>query len=216
MKKPKTAYILIILLLVLSVIFFLFPFEDIAKNLPVLETFYKNTTLEITTPNGKATVKINGKNYGETPATITELVADEYEVELTRISESGSFYKPHIFNVKLTKNSTSRINMEIGPDDNLHGFIVYYTQDNTTGENKGKLILTSNADNAKAIISSKYEENIPLTNLELNAGEYNVKITAPSFEDLEFPIVIREKQILNVKGYQFPIPVSFDLVENNE
>ena len=49
MKKPKTAYILIILLLILSVLFFLFPFEDIAKNLPVLKTFYKNTTLEITT-----------------------------------------------------------------------------------------------------------------------------------------------------------------------
>ena len=91
MKKPKTAYILIILLLILSVLFFLFPFEDIAKNLPVLKTFYKNTTLEITTPNGKATVKINGKSYGETPATITELVADEYEVELTRISESSGF-----------------------------------------------------------------------------------------------------------------------------
>ena len=106
--------------------------------------------------------------------------------------------------------------MEIGPDDNLHGFILYYTQDNTTGENKGKLILTSNADNAKAIISSKYEENIPITNLELIAGEYNVKISAPNFEDLEFPIVIREKHILNVKAYQFPIPVSFDLVENNE
>ena len=210
MKKPKTAYILIILLLILSVLFFLFPFEDIAKNLPVFKTFYKNTTLEITTPNGKATVKINGKSYGETPATITELVADEYEVELTRISESSSFYKPHIFNIKLTKNSTSRINMEIGPDDNLHGFILYYTQDNTTGKNKGKIFLTSNAENSKANISNKYEENIPITNLELSTGEYNVKITAQDFEELEFPIVIREKHVLNVKTYQFPIPVNFD------
>jgi len=210
MKKPKTAYILIILLIALSIFFFLFPFEDIAKNIPILKTFYKNTTLEITTPNGKALVKVDGKEYGETPATITELVAGEYEIELTRISESNGFYKPHIFNIKLTKNSTSRINMEIGPDDNLHGFILYYTQDNTTGKNKGKIFLTSNAENSKANISNKYEENIPITNLELSTGEYNVKITAQDFEELEFPIVIREKHILNVKTYQFPTPVNFD------
>lgn len=210
MKKPKTAYILIILLIALSIFFFLFPFEDIAKNIPILKTFYKNTTLEITTPNGKALVKVDGKEYGETPATITELVAGEYEIELTRMSESNGFYKPHIFNIKLTRNSTSRINMEIGPDDNLHGFILYYTQDNTTGKNKGKIFLTSNAENSKANISNKYEENIPITNLELSTGEYNVKITAQDFEELEFPIVIREKHVLNVKTYQFPIPVNFD------
>ena len=210
MKKPKTAYILIILLTALSIFFFLFPFEDIAKNIPILKAFYKNTTLEITTPNGKALVKVDGKEYGETPATITELVAGEYEIELTRIPESNGFYKPHIFNIKLTRNSTSRINMEIGPDDNLHGFILYYTQDNTTGKNKGKIFLTSNAENSKANISNKYEENIPITNLELSTGEYNVKITAQDFEELEFPIVIREKHVLNVKTYQFPIPVNFD------
>ena len=210
MKKPKTAYILIVFLIVLSAFFFLFPFEDIAKNIPILKAFYKNTTLEITTPNGKALVKVDGKEYGETPATITELVAGEYEIELTRMSESNGFYKPHIFNIKLTRNSTSRINMEIGPDDNLHGFILYYTQDNTTGKNKGKIFLTSNAENSKANISNKYEENIPITNLELSTGEYNVKITAQDFEELEFPIVIREKHVLNVKTYQFPIPVNFD------
>lgn len=212
MKKLKTAYILIPILIVISVFFFLFPFEDIAKNTPILKTFYKNTTLEVTTPNGKALVKVDGKEYGETPAAITELVAGDYEVELTRISENNGFYKPHTLNIKLTKDSTSRINVEIGPDDNLHGFILYYTQDNTTGKNKGKLLLTSNAENAKANISGKYEENIPITNLELNAGEYNVKITAPDFEELEFPIIIREKHILNVKTYQFPIPVNFDQV----
>ncbi len=175
MKKPKTAYILIILLLILSVLFFLFPFEDIAKNLPVLKTFYKNTTLEITTPNGKASVKINGKSYGETPATITELVADEYEVELTRISESSGFYKPHIFNIWLTKNSTSRINMEIGPDDNLHGFELYYTEDNTGDVNMGKLTLTSNASDTKAYIDNEYINKTPITNHILNKGSILLK-----------------------------------------
>lgn len=216
MKKLKTAYILIPVLIALSIFFFLFPFEELAKNTPIIETFYKNTTLEITTPNGKALVKVDGKEYGETPATITELIAGNYQIELTRISENNGFYKPHALNIKLTKDSTSRINVEIGPDDNLHGFILYYTQDNTTSENKGKLLLTSNAENAKADINSKYEENIPITNLELNAGEYNVRITAQDFEDLEFPIIIREKHILNIKTYQFPIPVNFDQVQNNE
>ena len=40
MKKLKTAYILIPILIVISVFFFLFPFEDIAKNTPILKTFY--------------------------------------------------------------------------------------------------------------------------------------------------------------------------------
>jgi len=210
MKKSKTAIIIILLIIVLSVFFFFFPLNELAKNLPIVEVFYRNTVLEITSPNGKALVKIDGKEYGNTPANITDLVAGKYQIELKRESSSENFYKPQIFNIELTKNSTSRINIEIGPDDTLHGFLLFYTQDNTLGTNKGKLTLTSNAQNTKVYIDDEYIEVTPITNHILNTGEYTIKMEAEGYESLEFPVVISKGFVLNVKGYQFPIPVSFD------
>lgn len=212
MKKSKTAIIITLLIIVLSVFFFFFPLNEIAKNLPIVKVFYRNTVLEITSPNGKAVVKIEGKEYGNTPANITELVAGKYQIELERESSSENFYKPHIFNIELTKNSTSRINVEIGPDESLHGFILYYTQDNTAGIKKGKLTLTSSTQNTKVYIDDEYLEVTPITNHVLDKGEYTIKMETDGYESLEFPVVISEGFVLNIKGYQFPIPVSF---ENN-
>ncbi len=211
MKKPKTAFILIILVILLSIFFFFFPLKDISKNIPIIRSFYRNTTLEITTPNGKASVEIDGKEYGETPSNITNLVSGEYQVQLTRESQEGGFYKPHLFNIELTKNSTSRINIEIGPDDNLHGFILFYTEDNTIKKGYGRLTLTSNADDTRIFVNKEYQDTTPITNLTLAQGEYNIKLETKDFEDLEFPIVLREGHVLNIKGYQFPIPITFDL-----
>lgn len=211
MNKTKTALIIVVLIVIFSILFFFFPLDEIAKNLPLVKVFYRNTVLEITSPNGKALVKVDGKEYGSTPTSITNLVAGEYEVEMVRESSSEGFYKPHIFNIWLTKNSTSRINIEIGPDDNLHGFELYNTQDNTTGANKGKLAITSNAQDTKVYIDGEYLDKAPITNHILNEGEYTIKMETEGYEDLEFPIVISEKHILHVKGHQFPIPVSFDM-----
>ncbi len=211
MKKSKTAIIIILLIIILSVFFFFFPLNEITKNLPIVKVFYRNTVLEITSPNGKALVKIDGKEYGNTPANITDLVAGKYQIELRRESSSENFYKPHVFNIELTKNSTSRINIEIGPGDTLHGFLLFYTQDNTLGTNKGKLTLTSNAQNTKVYIDDEYIGVTPITNHILNTGEYTIKMEAEGYESLEFPVVISKGFVLNVKGYQFPIPVSFDI-----
>ena len=134
---------------------------------------------------------------------------------MTKTTESKGFYKPHTFNIFLTKNSTSRINIEIGPDDNLHGVILYYTDDNTIEKGKGRITVTSNKEDTKIYINNEQLYSTPATNISLNKGEYNIKLVSPNYEDLEFPVLIREGSVLNIKGYQFPIPVSFEN-ENNE
>lgn len=214
MKKQKSALITISLVVLLSIFFFFVPLKDIVKNIPILKGFYQNTTLEITTPNGKANVKINGKEYGETPSNINNLVAGEYEVELTRTASSTDFYEPHIFDIELTKNSISRINIEIGPNDSLHGYILYYTDDNTIEKGQGKMTVTSNNEGAKIYIDKELLYSTPTTNISLGKGEYTIKLITPNYEDLEFPILIREGSILNIKGYQLPIPVNFEEVSN--
>lgn len=216
MKKWKSALIIITFVLLLSVFFFFVPLDGIVKNIPIIKNFYQNTTLEITTPNGKALVKIDGKEYGETPSNITNLVAGKYEIELIRTSQSEGFYKSHMFNIELTKNSTARINMEIGPDDNLHGVVLYYTQDKTIENGKGKITITSDASNTKVYVNNEFLKNAPVANILLDKGEYSIRLVTNDFEDLEFPMVVREGHILNIKGYQFPIPVNFELSESNE
>lgn len=216
MKKWKSALIIITFVLLLSVFFFFVPLDGIVKNIPIIKNFYQNTTLEITTPNGKALVKIDGKEYGETPSNITNLVAGKYEIELIRTSQSEGFYKSHMFNIELTKNSTARINMEIGPDDNLHGVVLYYTQDKTIENGKGKITITSDASDTKVYVNNEFLKNAPVANILLDKGEYSIRLVTNDFEDLEFPMVVREGHILNIKGYQFPIPVNFELSESNE
>jgi len=216
MNKWKSALIIILIVISLSVFFFFVPLDGLIKNIPILKSFYQNTTLEITTPNGKASVKINGKEYGESPANIQNLVSGKYEVELQRTSLQGDFYKPHIFNIQLTKNTTSRINMEIGPGEYLHGVIIYYTEDNTGDSGKGKITLTSNTQDTRVYIDDEFLKNTPATNIELVSKEYNIKLRSNGFEDLEFPVIVRDGYILNIKGYQFPTPIIFDTEESNE
>lgn len=216
MNKWKSALIIIFVVISLSVFFFFVPLDGLIKNIPILKSFYQNTTLEITTPNGKASVKINGKDYGESPANIQNLVSGKYEVELQRTSLQGDFYKPYIFNIQLTKNTTSRINIEIGPGDYLHGVLIYYTEDNTGDSGKGKITITSNTQDTRVYIDDEFLKNTPATNIELVGKEYKIKLKSNGFEDLEFPVIVRERYILNIKGYQFPTPIIFDTEESND
>ena len=216
MNKWKSALIIIFLVVSLSVFFFFVPLDGLIKNIPILKSFYQNTTLEITTPNGKSSVKINGKDYGESPANIQNLVSGKYEVELERTSQQGDFYKPHIFNIPLTKNTTSRINMEIGPGDYLHGVLIYYTEDNTGDSGKGKLTITSNTEDTRVYVNDEFLKNTPAANIELVSKEYKIKLRSNGYEDLEFPVIVRDGYILNIKGYQFPTPITFESEESNE
>jgi len=216
MKKWKSALIVSSIVVFVSILLFFFQPEDILKHIPILRSFYQNTTLEITVPYGKAKVKINDKEYGETPLNIQSLVAGEYEVELNKIAAQEGYYKPHTFKVILTKNSTSRINLEIGPDDNMHGTILYYLEDNNYSPNKGKLTVTANSQDTRVFINSEFLKSTPITNLELNEGEYEISLQSENYENLTLPIVIRAGYTLNIKGYLLPISVIFDNVQVDE
>lgn len=214
MKRWKSALIIIAIVLFLSLIFFFVQPEDILKHIPLIKNLYQNTTLEVTTPYGRAKVLINGKEYGETPSNIQNLVAGKYDIELQRVSNEENFYIPHKFQVTLTKNTTTRINMEIGPDNILHGTVLYYTEDSNAVSNKGKITITDNAINTKTYMNSEFLKSTPITNLELNEGEYQILLQSDGYEDLELPIVVRNGYILNIKGYLMPIPVIFDIAQD--
>lgn len=215
MKSPKAALIIIPVVLLISVIIYFVPPVSVLKHIPVIKSLYKNTTLEITTPNGIANVEINNTEYGETPSSVVDLVEGEYSVTLTKKSENTNFYKPQTFSVRLTKNTTSRINIDLGPEDYIYGSILYYTQD-IMDKNKGQLTITSNTDSSKIYLDKEFLKSTPITNLQLNPGEYNIKISADNYTDLELPIVIREGLTLNIKAYLLPIPVTFETAQTDE
>lgn len=216
MNKRKSSLLILLLIVALSLFFFFVPLENLVKNIPLIKGFYQNTTLEVTTPNGKALVRIKGKEYGETPVNIQNLVSGKYEVELIRSSQQEGFYKPQTFNIKLTKNTTSRINMEIGPGDNLHGILLYYTESNLTESGKGKITITSNVDNTKIYIDDEYLKNTPVTNIGLDSKEYNIVLRSDGYEQLQFPVVVRDGYTLNIQAYLFPTPITFDSAVEDE
>jgi len=207
MKSLKTAIILISIILLISVLIYFLPIENIFARLPLINTFYTNTTLEIVTPNGKSDIFIDGKEYGQTPNNIYNLVEGKYTVTLKR-SEDESFYKPQNFDINLTKNTTSRINIEIGPDSNISGTVLYYTSNILS--NKGKISITSNADNSKVYLNDEYLNLTPITDLDLNEGEYNIDITANGYETVSTPIIVRNGHVINIKAYLLPIPITYN------
>ncbi|MDX9738768.1 MAG: PEGA domain-containing protein [Candidatus Dojkabacteria bacterium] len=216
MKKWKIALIITSIVVLISLLLFFLPPENLFKHIPILKSFYQNTTLEISVPYGKASVKIDGKEYGETPLNIQNLVAGEYSVQLERISEDSSYYKPQTFKVLLTKNSTSRINIEIGPDSNIYGTVLYYEEQRSFDSNKGKLTISSNAPNTKVYMNQEFLKSAPITNLDVNGGEYDISLEAPNYEGIKLPIVVREGYTLHIKGYLLPIPVIFESSQTDE
>ncbi len=215
MKSAKTAIIVIVSILLLSVLLYFFSPGKIIGNLPFLNRFYNNTTIEIITQRGKAKVWINQKEYGETPLTIEDLPEGNYQIELQKITTEDAFYEKHTFNIELSKNTSARIDIEIGPNKLLHGTILYYTQARTSSKT-GYITITGNTGESKIYIDSEFRKNSPLTNLELNDGQYQVKVESEGYETIEIPIFVRQGYQLNLKTYQFPIPISLDLVNNKK
>lgn len=215
MKKFKTAILILISILTISALFYFFPPKKLVGQLPFLNQFYNNTTLEIVTQRGKAKIWVNGENYGETPVTIEELPEGKYVVEMEKIAPEDSFYKKHLFNVELTKNTTARMDIEIGPEDLLHGSILFYSTLNTTPK-KGYLTITGNSEDAKFYINGEFINRTGLLNVELNTGEQKVKVESDGYQGIELPVNIREGYQLNLKIYQLPIPISLDILENIE
>lgn len=207
MKSIKTALLIIVSVIVLSVIFYFLPVKSLIGRLPLVNKFYNNTTIEIVTPNSKTRVWVNGKDYGETPVTIQDLPEGEYLVELERITTQESFYQKQSFNIELSKNTSARIDVEIGPDGTLNGSILYYTPAKATEKEHGYITVTSSVENPKVYIDKDLVNTQSVANLSLKTGQYQVKVYAEGYETVEIPVLIREGYQLNLKTFHFPIPI---------
>jgi hypothetical protein len=214
MKKIKAAPIIILSVILLSILIYFLPIDGLASKVPFVNRFYTNTVLEIIAIKGKAKVTIDGKEYGETPLTINELSPGDYTIELERISDSDSFYRTQSLTVKLTKNTTSRVEIEIGPAGILHGAILYYSQQNNLKDNEGSLTVLSEVEDSKIYLDEEYIKKAPMIAKNLIAKEYELKVTADGYETLIIPILIEEGDLLNVKTHLFPIPIIFESSDN--
>lgn len=210
--KNKTALIIILFVLGLSILLFFLPVNRLIGRLPYINQFYNNTTLEISTKRGLARVWVDGEDYGQTPTTIENLPEGTYLVELERIEQGNSFYERQSFQVELTRNTSARIDVEIGPENLLHGTILYYTPVRTSS-NEGFFTIVSNVDDARIFVDGEFIRVTPITNLSLSENQYEIRVLAPGHEDVEIPVLIRDNYSLNLKTFHFPIPVLFDTLE---
>jgi len=209
MKKLKTAILIFLSVLFFSTLFFFFPPKKLIGQLPFLNRFYNNTSLEIVTQRGKAKIWINEKDYGETPVTVQDLPEGDYLVEMEKIAPENAFYKKHSFNIELTKNTTARMDIEIGPEDLLHGSILYYSPMRTS-PGKGYLTVTCSTNDSKIYVNGEFTNRASLTNIELEKGEQKIKVENEGYIGIELPVNIRENYQLNLKIYQLPIPISLE------
>jgi hypothetical protein len=214
MKKLKTVLIIIFSIIAISILIYFIPSDGIASRIPFLNRFYTNTILEIITINGKAKVIIDGTEYGETPLTINELNPGDYTIELERIGSTEGFYKKQSLSVKLTKNTTSRVELEIGPAGILHGAILYYSPQNNLSNMEGSISILSDVESSKIYLDGEYIKQAPVIAHKLLAKEYELEVIADGYETLTMPVLIEEGYLLNVKSYLFPIPIIFDVSEN--
>lgn len=214
MKNRKTVLIIAIAIIVISVTLYFLPIGSILGNIPFIKSFYNNTSIEIITEKGKAQIAINNKDYGQTPATVENLPEGKYTVELKKIADDNTFYQKQIFEIELAKNTSARIDLEIAPENILNGTILYYTSVPHTSSDKGLITITSSATDAKVYIDKEYIGNAPINNLEMKDNQYQIKVSAIGYEDIEIPVFVRAGYQLNLKTYHFPIPVNFDTVSN--
>lgn len=214
MKKGKTALFVILFIVALCVLFYFVPMSKIIGRLPYINKFYNNTSIEIVTQNCTAKITINNKEYGETPLTVEDLPEGEYTIELERVTTESAFYNKESFTIELSKNTSARIDIEIGPDDIMHGTVLYYTPVKMSTDNEGYITITSNAENANIYINNEFTKKSSVSNLELKEDEYNIKITADGYEDITIPVLVRKGYLLNLKTYQYPIPVILENTSN--
>jgi hypothetical protein len=214
MKKNKIALITIFLILTISVLLYFVPINQLIGKLPFINRFYNNTTLEISTKTGVARVWINGKDHGETPTNIEDLPEGSYLVELQKVVDEEAFYKKHSFQIELTRNTSARIDLEIGPEDLLHGAILYYTPIRTTSD-EGFLTIISDVDDSRVFLDGEFLKVSPITNLGLRENQYEIKVLAPGHEEVAVPVLLRNNYVLNLKTFHFPIPVSFESIEED-
>lgn len=207
MKNLKTAIIVILLVIAAGIGYFFLPTEKIFGNIPFIKDLYNNTSVTVNSQNGTSNVRINGKDYGQTPLTVESLTPGEYEIILKRVSDNPDFYDSRSYKVVLTRNTSAIIDVEMGPGDSTSGYILYYSQ-SPKSDNSGYMTLNNNIESASVSLDGEFLTRTPISAYKLSAKEYQVKISSEGYEDVSFPIVIREGYNLNILSFQFPIPIN--------
>lgn len=206
MNILKSAIIVIISLLIISVVIYFIPFEAILSRIPIFSNLYNNTSLNINSRNGKAVIKINGENYGETPLSTNNLKPGEYEIEMERISNQPEFYEKKILKVTLERGTETIIDYELGPKGISSGYILYYTRAYKSVSNKGLLTVLVDQGKANILLDDEFYNATPVNSTELSSKNYQLKITKEGYEDLSFPIIIRNGYNLNIQASLYPLP----------
>lgn len=210
MKPLKTATIIIGALITLSVIAYFIPFSEILPKIPLIGKLYSNTSITINSRNGKAVIKINEKEYGETPQTITDLPEGNYSIEMTRIADGAYFYKPKTISLELTRNTEAVVDIEIGPNEITAGYLLYYTPSPLSSKGNGYLSISSTPELSDVYLEGEFLLKTPITSYEIKEGNYTLKIIKEGYEEIEFPIVIRQGYNLNIISYLYPIPINIE------
>jgi len=216
MRNFKTAIIVISSVLILSVLYFFLPTEKILQRLPFISEIYNNTSLTISSKKGKAEVKINNKNYGETPVSIDNLPEGSYTVELNKISAEENFYETSSFQVELFRNTESLIEIEIAPKGLQSGYVMYYTKSPGTTKEKGHITLAASPSISNIYLDDEFFSSNPANAVELKTREYQIRVSADGYEEIRFPVIIREGYNLNIRSYLLPIPITMEQADTKE
>ncbi|HRI05612.1 MAG TPA: PEGA domain-containing protein [Candidatus Dojkabacteria bacterium] len=215
MPNLKTAIIIILAVFVISIGVFFIPFDDILARLPYISEFYNNTTITITSRNAKSEVFLDSKSYGETPVTISDLKPGRYTFKLTRITDVSGAYEDRYIDIDLERNTEAVIDLEIGPNNLSSGYILYYTK-SPVSNGKGYLSVNTDPADATVYIDGEYADKAPINAYMANPKSYSVKVSKTGYENVEFPVIVREGYNLNVKVNLFPIPINIEEQSNGE
>ncbi len=207
MKKFKLPIIIFLILTVITIALVFIPESAIIRQIPFGEELYNNCKINVTSVNGKAEIKIDGKEFGQTNQEIEDLSPGLHKVELSRVTESKSFYNKRFYPVELAPGTESVIKVEIGPEDLTGGYILYYTEATTE---QGKGLLTVTVDNYEGLIylDDEYFGTSPIKAEEIDSSTYSIRIEGEGYEEVEIPTVkIEEGYNLNIIVYLMPIPI---------
>src|SRR5690606_20908549 len=158
--------IIILLTILVGVGYFFLPVEKILGSLPFIKDLYNNTSITVNSKNGSALVRINGRDYGQTPLTIESLAPGEYEVILKRVSESPDFYDTRSYKVVLERNTVAVIEIEIAPGDETGGYILYYSK-SPQSDSSGYMTINNSVDSASVSLDGEFLTRTPVSAYKL-------------------------------------------------
>lgn len=210
MKKTITFIIIFLLLAGITIALIFLEPKNLLNNIPYLNKLFINTTLTINSPNSKVKIYINDQDYGESNQTISDLPEGNYDIRLRRVtdgsSETNLFYEEANFKVNLANNTESIINVEIGPDGLLYGYILYYVPIETYEKDSAMLSIFSENTPADISLDNVYLATTPINRIKKEPSSYKLSATQTGYQAIEIPIITRKGYNLNVYVYLFPIP----------